>query len=80
VYVQLGRLLDVLLAQGKQDGIQEDLRYLRLSGYEDPGCGETGVGCPVIGPCDCDESFPGGDRGEDLEGFGELAGLVAAED
>ena len=80
VYVELMGFLDVVLYSGEEDGVEEDLCGLRLRGDEDAGRGEHGVGCPVLWACDAEECLPGGNCGEDLEGFGELAGLVAAHD
>lgn len=61
---------DVLLDEWQEDGVEKDLGRLRLCGDEDSGCCVGCVGGPVIGTCDGNESFPGGDCGEDLEGLG----------
>ena len=80
VDVELLRLGDVRLDRGEEDGVEEDLRVVGLRRDEDAGRGVHGVGGPVLRASDAQEGLPGGDGGEDLEGLGELAGLVARED
>lgn len=80
MHIQLVCFPDVLLYQRQQYGVEEDLGGLRLRGNEDSGRSKGSIGCPIVRTCDGDEGFPGGNRGQDLEGLGQLAALVAAQD
>lgn len=71
---------DVGLDRGEEHRVEEELRVVRLGRDEDARGRVHGVWRPVLGACDGEEGFPGGDCGEDLEGLGEFAGFVARED
>jgi hypothetical protein len=78
--VEFFGLVDVFTDALEDDGFEEALRGEGCAGNEDFGRFVAGVGGPFVGAGYAEDVFPVRDGGEDLEGFGELAGFVAGEE
>lgn len=77
--VELPVLANVLAHGVENDTLQEDARLRRLHvGDEYPRCSTSRLRRPVLRPREREDTRPCWERGNDLEGFGERAGLVFA--
>lgn len=77
----IDRIRDILPDRTEHDALEEHAGLRRLHVRdEDSGGGVTGLRGPFFGRGEGEDAGPGGEGGDDFEGFGEGAGAVGLEE
>lgn len=77
----IDRIRDILTNGAKYDALEEHASLRRFHiGDEYSGGGVAGLGRPFFGGGECEDAGPGGEGGDDFEGFGEGTGAVGLEE